>query len=118
MKDTTKLHIGLCGWSGSQVAYFSTFDCIEIQSTFYDPPSVQVASKWRNAAPPGFQFCIKAWQLITHTSSRPTYPRLRSPIPAAERDAVGSFRQTAQVWQAWQRTVEIARALDAPRHTI
>jgi WD40 repeat protein len=49
--------------------YFSAFDCIEIQSTFYGPPSVGVATKWRNAAPPGFQFCIKAWQLITHTGS-------------------------------------------------
>ena len=113
MEDATQLHMGLCGWNGSQGAYFSDFDCIEIQSTFYDPPRVQVASKWRNAAPSGFQFCIKAWQLITHTAASPTYRRLRTPIPAGDRDAVGSFRQTEQVQVAWQSTLAVARAVDA-----
>jgi len=107
------LHLGLCGWNGSQQAYFEDFDCIEIQSTFYDPPSVQVACKWRAAAPVDFQFCIKAWQLITHNAASPTYRRLRSPLPVDHRDAVGSFRQTKQVWHAWLRTLEIARALGA-----
>jgi uncharacterized protein YecE (DUF72 family) len=109
----TAFNLGLCGWNGSQRSYFEDFDCIEIQSTFYDPPGLQVVRKWRSAAPPGFQFCIKAWQLITHTAASPTYRRLRSPIPATERDAVGSFRQTEQVGQAWQRTLDVARALDA-----
>ena len=62
---------------------------------------------------PVSQFCIKAWQLITHTAASPTYRRLRSPIAANERDSVGSFRQTDQVWEAWQRTLEIARTLEA-----
>ena len=113
MKDTTQLHIGLCGWNGSQGTYFSAFDCIEIQSTFYDPPRVEVARKWRAKALPGFQFCIKAWQLITHTAASPTYRRLRTPIPAADRDCVGSFRQSEQVRAAWQRTLGVARAVDA-----
>ena len=112
--DNTDLRLGLCGWNGSQRAYFGDFDCIELQSTFYDPPSLQVAAKWRSAAPPDFQFCIKAWQLITHRAASPTYRRLRSPLPANDREAVGSFRQTEQVWQAWLRTVEVARAVDAP----
>ena len=107
------LRLGLCGWNGSQRAYFEDFDCIEIQSTFYDPLALTVARKWRAAAPPGFQFCIKAWQLITHAAASPTYRRLRSPIPANERNSVGSFRQTDQVWQAWQRTLEIARVVEA-----
>jgi uncharacterized protein YecE (DUF72 family) len=111
--DMAGVRLGLCGWNGSQRAYFEEFDCIEIQSTFYNPPAVPVARKWRAAAPPGFQFCIKAWQLITHTAASPTYRRLRTPLPANERDSVGSFRQTDQVWQAWQRTLEIARALEA-----
>ena len=109
----TAPQLGLCGWNGSQQTYFEDFHCIEIQSTFYDPPALPVARKWRSRAPPDFQFCIKAWQLITHTAASPTYRRLRAPIPAAERAAVGSFRQTEQVWGAWQRTLDIARALDA-----
>jgi uncharacterized protein YecE (DUF72 family) len=113
MKEGMKLHIGLCGWNGSQRAYFSAFDCIEIQSTFYDPPSVAIARKWRDAAPPDFRFCIKAWQLITHTAGSPTYRRLRTPLPASDREAVGSFRPTDQVRAAWQRTLAIADAVDA-----
>ena len=111
--DITDLRLGLCGWNGSQRAYFEDFDCIEIQSTFYDPPSLQVARRWRAVAPGDFQFCMKAWQLITHTAASPTYRRLRSPLPVSARDAVGSFRQTEQVWQAWLRTLEVARALNA-----
>src|SRR6478672_11270659 len=113
MPDTEMagLRLGLCGWNGSQRAYFAGFDCIEIQSTFYDPPTLTVARKWRAAAPPGFQFCIKAWQLITHTATSPTYRRLRTPMPAGDRDAVGSFRQTDQVWAAWQRTLAMAHAV-------
>ena len=53
------LRLGLCGWNGSQRAYFADFDCIEIQSTFYDPPALTVARKWRASAPPGFQFCVR-----------------------------------------------------------
>jgi uncharacterized protein YecE (DUF72 family) len=111
--DIASLHLGMCGWNGSQGSYFESFDCIEIQSTFYDPPTPQVARRWRAAAPPGFQFCLKAWQLITHRAVSPTYRRLRSPLAANERDSVGSFRQTDHVWQAWQRTLEIAKALEA-----
>ena len=111
--DMTNLRLGLCGWNGSQGAYFDNFDCIEIQSTFYDPPAPRVARRWRATAPSGFQFCIKAWQLITHTAASPTYRRLRSPIPENERGSLGSFRQTEQVWQSWQRTLEIAMALEA-----
>ena len=111
--EIPSLRLGLCGWNGSQPTYFDNFDCIEIQSTFYDPPGLQVARKWRAAAPPGFQFCIKAWQLITHRATSPTYRRLRSPLPPEDREAVGSFRQTDQVWRAWLRTLDVARAVDA-----
>jgi uncharacterized protein YecE (DUF72 family) len=109
----SSVHVGLCGWNGSQTSYFESFDCIEIQSTFYDPPALNVVRKWRAAAPSHFQFCIKAWQLITHAASSPTYRRLRVPIAQDERDHVGSFQQTEQVWQAWERTLDVARTLNA-----
>ncbi len=76
-------------------------------------PSPGLASKWRTAAPAGFEFCLKAWQLITHTPSSPTYRRLKSKVSAGERDLFGSFRPTEQVWLAWERTQAIAAALDA-----
>jgi len=105
--------LGLCGWNGSQRAYFENFSCIEIQTTFYDLPALKVAAKWKDAAPDTFKFCIKAWQLITHAASSPTYRRLRAPLSDEDRAAVGLFRQTERVWNAWQRTLEIARATRA-----
>src|SRR3954469_21508206 len=42
------------------------------------PPPPALASKWRALAPASFQFCLKAWQLITHTPASPTYRKLKS----------------------------------------
>ena len=105
--------IGCCGWAGSQPRYFSEFPVIEIQSTFYDPPASRVAARWRTMAPPEFEFCIKAWQLITHTPSSPTYRRLRQPIDAKRSAFFGSFQDTDEVWQAWMKTLEIADVVRA-----
>jgi uncharacterized protein YecE (DUF72 family) len=105
--------IGCCGWAGSQPQYLSQFPVIEIQSTFYDPPAAKVAARWRTIAPSEFEFCIKAWQLITHASSSPTYRRLRRPIDAKRSAFFGSFQNTDEVWQAWLKTLEIAEAVRA-----
>lgn len=105
--------IGCCGWAGSQPQYFSQFPVIEIQSTFYDPPATKVAARWRAAAPPGFEFCIKAWQLITHAASSPTYRRLRKPIDPKRSGLFGSFQDTDEVRHAWLKTLEIATAVGA-----
>jgi len=105
--------VGCCGWAGSQAQYFPQFPVIEIQSTFYDPPAAKVAIRWRTIAPPEFEFCIKAWQLITHAPSSPTYGRLRRPIDAERSEFFGSFQDTDEVWQAWMKTLDIAEAVRA-----
>ena len=105
--------IGCCGWAGAQAQYFSQFPVIEIQSTFYDPPASKVAARWRAISPPGFEFCIKAWQLITHSPSSPTYRRLRQPIDAERSVFFGSFQETEEVWSAWMKTLEVANAVRA-----
>jgi uncharacterized protein YecE (DUF72 family) len=110
---STEPLIGCCGWAGSQLQYFSQFPVIEIQSTFYDPPAAKVAARWRSIAPPDFEFCIKAWQLITHSPSSPTYRRLRRPIDAKRSAFLGSFQDTEEVWHAWTKTLEIADAVQA-----
>jgi uncharacterized protein YecE (DUF72 family) len=106
--------VGCCGWTEAQARYYTTFSAIEIQTTFYQPPSVSVAQRWKAQAPQGFHFCMKAWQLITHTPASPTYRRLKSGVSSLEKDLYGSFRPTEQVSLAWERTREIADILDAP----
>jgi uncharacterized protein YecE (DUF72 family) len=105
--------VGCCGWGEAQAKYVTRFPVVELQTPFYEPPTIAVASRWRALAPPEFQFCLKAWQLITHTPASPTYRRLKSPISLEEKDLFGSFRPTEQVWLAWERTREIARILRA-----
>jgi uncharacterized protein YecE (DUF72 family) len=110
---TNRPWIGCCGWAAAHARYFRQFRTIELQSTFYQPPAVDLAEKWKRDAPEGFRFCLKAWQLITHRASSPTYRRLKTPLPENSRSAVGGFQPTEEVWHAWEATLAIARALDA-----
>jgi uncharacterized protein YecE (DUF72 family) len=108
-----QLFVGCCGWTEAQARYMQDFPTIELQTPFYEPPSDLVAARWRAKAPPGFRFCMKAWQLITHTPVSPTYRRLKSKLSATEGNLYGSFRPTEQVWLAWQRTKKTAEILQA-----
>ncbi len=105
--------IGCCGWTEAQGRYVQDFRTIELQTTFYQPPSTRVAERWKSQAPEGFRFCMKAWQLITHTPSSPTYRRLKEAVSPREAEWYGNFRPTEQTHLAWERTREIAAIVDA-----
>jgi uncharacterized protein YecE (DUF72 family) len=101
--------------------YYRTFPVVEIQQTFYNLPRVQTAEKWRQEAltrcprtgGSEFEFTLKAWQLITHEPTSPTYRRLRRAIPETEKALYGSFRPTEPVLRAWTDTAAVARAMGA-----
>jgi Protein of unknown function DUF72 len=59
--------VGCCGRCEAKSEYFADFLTVELQSSFYELPSLALASRWRALAPPAFHFSLKAWQLITHT---------------------------------------------------
>jgi uncharacterized protein YecE (DUF72 family) len=105
--------VGLCGWTIAQSAYVRRFAVLEVQHTFYDPPSDAVLTRWRTQVPAGFEFTMKAWQVVTHESSSPTYRRLKRPLPQDALGQVGGFRTTPPVLAAWERTLECARILQA-----
>jgi uncharacterized protein YecE (DUF72 family) len=105
--------VGLCGWTISQREYVEQFALVEVQHTFYEPPADPLLQRWRTQVPPGFEFTMKAWQVVTHDGSSPTYRRMKQPPPPEERDQVGSFRLTPPVLAAWERTRECARILHA-----
>ena len=107
------MRVGLCGWTVSQASYVRLFSLVEVQHTFYDPPPDGLLARWRGGVPPGFEFTMKAWQLITHESGSPTYRRLKQPLADSARGQVGAFRSTTPVFAAWNRTLECARVLRA-----
>lgn len=105
--------VGCCGFALSQKQYFETFELIEIQQTFYQPPENATLHRWREQAPDLFVFTLKAWQLITHEPTSPTYKRLRHLPPNGRLEECGSFRPTNTVFVAWERTVQAAYILKA-----
>ncbi len=80
------IKIGNCGWSylnarryfgndwnnkflSKLQAYAGLFDLVEINSTFYKIPKTKTAERWREEVDeinPGFEFTVKAPQIITH----------------------------------------------------
>jgi uncharacterized protein YecE (DUF72 family) len=108
-----QVFVGCCGWQQARARYFAEFPVVELQDTFYQPPSLELAQKWRREAPADFRFSLKAWQLITHPASSPTYRRLKEPMARDQLQACGFFRRTDEVAAAWQRTLAVARTLQA-----
>jgi uncharacterized protein YecE (DUF72 family) len=109
----SKIWVGCCGFPRKLEEYARHLPAVEVQQTFYRPPQVRTAQSWRRRVPEEFVFTLKAWQLITHPPTSPTYRRLGQPIPARLRDRYGSFALTEEVRQAWERTLEVAQALRA-----
>ncbi len=100
--------VGCCGFPVKMGEYFKRFRVVEVQRTFYELPEVKTAIRWREEAPPGFEFTMKALQLITHPPG-PTYKRMRKK-PSGD---FGFFKPNKDVFSAWEKTKEIAQALGA-----
>nr|WP_279343195.1 DUF72 domain-containing protein [Fundidesulfovibrio terrae] len=96
MEAKGRVRVGTSGWqydhwrgpfyppelakSGWLAFYARRFDTVEINSTFYRLPGEAAAGKWRDAAPPGFLYAVKASRFITH------FRRLKNP-----QDGLASF---------------------------
>lgn len=109
------VRVGLCGWTIGMREYVERFSVVEVQQTFYEPPSRKVMAGWRALAGDGFEFTLKAWQLITHDAHISTYRRLRTVLRDDEKPLCGSFRLNAVTQRAWDTTLECARILKARR---
>ncbi len=105
--------MGCCGFPVARARYYEAFGAVEIQQTFYQPPKIATAKRWRDEAPQEFLFTLKAWQLITHEATSPTYRRLKIEIPAGNRKNYGSFKPTDEVFAAWEATLRFAHELKA-----
>ncbi len=100
--------VGCAGFPKSQSIYYKEFSVVEVQKTFYDPPPLKSLEKWRTDAPESFEFTIKAWQVITHKPSSPTYRKMKGRINGD----FGFFLPNRQVMDAWKMTKDCAKALN------
>lgn len=78
----TRWSVGLTGWgdagwrgdlypAGTKTKdqlkhYANSFDCIELNPSFYHPLAIDLVRKWASVVPAGFRFCPKLWQGLSH----------------------------------------------------
>jgi len=108
-----RILVGCCGFPVGRERYYKAFKGVEIQQTFYRLPAIETAQRWREEAPRGFIFTLKAWQLITHEPRSPTYRRLKIKIAPQKEKNYGSFKPTDEVFEAWDATRLFAEKLGA-----
>src|SRR5215213_8305018 len=111
--DMSVVKLGLCGYTIGAAQYYRRFKVLEVQQTFYDPPAPETLRRWRDGAPPDFEFTMKAWQVITHLGTSRTYRRLRSPFDDTARQEAGAFRVNRTTLAAYERTLECCAILQA-----
>lgn len=104
--------VGTCGFQRARRRHYEALDAVEVQQTFYDPPSLETLEKWRSEAPSSFEFTVKAWMLVTHEYNRRLWARLKRKVEG-DPSRFGSFKLTREVLWAWEVTLEAARALRA-----
>jgi uncharacterized protein YecE (DUF72 family) len=107
------IYVGCCGFCLSRQRYFSIFNVVEIQETFYDSPDIAKLKRIAQEASQGFVFTMKAWQAITHPLDSPTWRKSRFAIDNSLADRYGFLKPTKEVFSAWEKVVEGAKALNA-----
>ncbi len=107
------VQVGTCGFRYPKHEYAELLSCVEIQHTFYQPPQIKTLEKWRTEMPADFEFTLKAWQLITHESTSPTYKRLKKKLNEKEAHDAGYFKPTDIVAEGLETTLACADALNA-----
>ncbi len=114
-EEIMEIRVGCCGWcvKGGKKAYYSRFSIVEVQETFYRLPKPETAARWAEQAPPSFKFCMKAWQAITHPPTSPTWRRSGLKIPKSKYDRYGFLKPSEENFEAWEKTLEICKAMGA-----
>ncbi|MCF8237119.1 MAG: DUF72 domain-containing protein [Saprospiraceae bacterium] len=59
-------------------AYAGSFNCVELNPTFYHPPSPDMVQKWCDLVPAHFRFCPKVWQGVSHEEDRDPAEAIRA----------------------------------------
>jgi len=129
------IHYGTCSWTDRTLVesgafyppearsaadrlrhYAQVFPLVEVDATYYAPPSERNATLWAERTPPGFVFNVKAYGLLTHhpveTRSLPEPVRARlSDADAGKRRVYLSAVPPAARDLLWEMHVQALRPL-------
>jgi len=90
----------------ARLRYYATqFPLVEVDSTYYYPPSERNAALWIERTPPGFTFNIKAYSLLTGHPTKPDslYKDLRERLPETKGNLYRERLPSEVVDEVWQR---------------
>src|SRR6516165_3442542 len=131
----TNILVGTCSWTdptllketdwypkrsmsaAERLAYYaSRFSVAEADSTYYFPPSPQLASGWAERTPETFTMNVKAYALLTGHPAKPNslWPDLRDAIKpdfAGKRNVYLPHLSPDAVDEVWQRFGSALRPL-------
>jgi uncharacterized protein YecE (DUF72 family) len=90
--------------------YAAHFPLVEVDSTYYAPPSSRTASLWAERTPNGFLFNVKAYSLLTGhpTQARSLWSDLRDGVLPEHRDSERIYAhhlEPQSLEEAWRRFV-------------
>jgi uncharacterized protein YecE (DUF72 family) len=85
--------------------YASRFPLVEVDSTYYFPPSERNSVLWIERTPPSFTFNIKAYSLLTNhpTRTESLYKDLQGAVPAGRPRVYRKDLPDSVVDEVWQR---------------
>jgi len=83
--------------------YASQFPLVEVDSTYYFPPSESNSVLWIERTPKNFTFNIKAYSLLTNHPTRPNslYKDLQPAIPEGKRNVYREQLPDEVVGEVW-----------------
>jgi uncharacterized protein YecE (DUF72 family) len=126
----TTVRVGTCSWTdatlvkdtswypkktmgaGERLAFYaSRFPIVEADSTYYRPPSPELARSWAERAPAGFRFDIKAYGLLTGHPVDPVtlWPDIRETLDdqaAGKRRVYAHHLPPDALEETWARFVQ------------
>jgi len=98
-----EIRIGTGGWAYFNVsnylrtdnltAYSKAFDYVEVNSTFYEIPSLELVTSWRKRVPEEFEFSVRCHGSITHQY-------LLEPVP----EALDNFNRMTKICRQLRAT--------------
>jgi uncharacterized protein YecE (DUF72 family) len=96
--------------------YASRFPIVEVDSTYYFPPSPQLSRTWVDRTPKDFVMNVKAYSLLTGHPTRPAslWRDLRDELPpdvAEKRNLYPHHLDAAALDEVWDRFVDALRPL-------
>jgi uncharacterized protein YecE (DUF72 family) len=103
---------GTVGIHGAPRRTFATLGLVEYEESFRGDPSTRSLARLRAAAPPSFEFVVRASLALCHGSREPSargvrLPYLPGPLPTT------ALTDASVIAAAWEHTQRVATALGA-----